>query len=126
MPLIAQEIPPARSGYDLVGLGDAPSAMRETLEYFLLKTGRTGIGHEELAALRALEGIHTPARVNKEIALAVDRFEKKGRHLSRLTLRYIYMSLRHQNSLKNVRRQSQPQMRAKKETIADPYAGCYL
>jgi hypothetical protein len=123
---------------DLIGPEEAPPVMREAVDYFLLKTGRAGIQPEELSALRALEEIHTPARVNKEIAQAVERFERNGRSLSSLTLVYIYKSLQYQNSLKYVQDKSPPQgsvaqervavdrFRETEENIPDPYAGAYL
>jgi len=123
----AEEIPRnASASDDLIAPDEAPPAMRETLDYFLLKTGRTGIEPEELSALRALEEIHTPARVNKEIAQAAERFGGNGKPLSSLTLVYIYRSLRHQNSLKHVQDKSPPRRNAVEENIPDPYAGAYL
>jgi hypothetical protein len=100
--------------------------MREAVDYFLLKTGRMGIQPEELSALRALEEIHTPARVSKEIAQAAERFERSGRPSSSLTLVYIYKSLQYQNSLKHVQDKSPPQKSAADEKISDPYEGAYL
>jgi DNA-binding Lrp family transcriptional regulator len=121
------------NGDDLIAPDEAPPAMRETVEYFLLKTGRTGIQPEELSALRALEEIHTPARVNKEIAQAVERFEKNDKPLSSLTLVYIYKSLQYQNSRKHIPGKSPPKrstsvggFREMEENIPDPYAGAYL
>jgi DNA-binding Lrp family transcriptional regulator len=111
---------------DLITPDEAPPAMRETLDYFLLKTGRRGIEPEELSALRALEEIHTPARVNKEIAQAVERFGRNGKPLSSLILVYIYKSLQYQNSLKHVQGKSPPQKTEREEDMPDPYAGCYL
>jgi DNA-binding Lrp family transcriptional regulator len=113
---------------DLIGpdAGEIPPAMRETVDYILLKTGRTGISPEELSALRALEEIHTPARVNKEIAQAAGRFGKNGRPLSSLTLVYIYKSLQYQNSLKYAQDKSPPKRDIMGEEMADPYEGCYL
>jgi hypothetical protein len=99
---------PGANGSDLIAPDEVPSAMRETVDYFLLKTGRTGIEPEELSAVCALEEIHTPARVNKEIAQAIERFKKNGRPLSSLTLVYIYKSLQYQNSRQNVQSKSQP------------------
>jgi hypothetical protein len=107
-------------------LSGIPSAMMETLDYFLLKTGRTEIRPEELSALRALEEIHTPARVNKEIAQAVGRLEKNGRSPSSLTLVYIYKSLQYQNSLKYAQDKSPPKRNTVGEEMVDPYEGCYL
>jgi hypothetical protein len=103
-----------------------PDIMKETLDYFMIKTGRTGIAPAELTALVNLEKIHTPHRVNKEIAKAVERFCQRGSNLSELTLTYIYKSLQHQNSLKNVKYQSTPKQEIYEEYSPDPYAGAYL
>jgi hypothetical protein len=110
----------------LIAPDEAPPAMRETLDYFLLKTGRTGIKSEELSALRVLEEIHTPARVNREVAQAVERFRRNGKPLPSLTLVYIYKSLRYQNSLKNAQDKSPPQRSVVEENFPDPYEGAYL
>jgi hypothetical protein len=107
-------------------LDKAPVIMKETLDYFLLKTGRAGIAPEELSALYALEKIHTPQRVNKEIAGAIERFQRNGRLSSELTLIYIYKSLRNQNSLKYVKDKSFLKQEMHKEESPDPYAGAYL
>jgi DNA-binding Lrp family transcriptional regulator len=120
------EGPPGTNGDDLIDPDEAPPAMREAVEYFLLKTGRTGIQPEELSAIRALEEIHTPARVSKEIAQAVERFRGNGRSLSRLTLVYIYKSLQYQISLKYVQDQSPPKREPREEETPDPYKGAYL
>jgi DNA-binding Lrp family transcriptional regulator len=124
--LFEQESPPSIRVDDLIGPGEAPSAMRETVDYFLLKTGRSGIVPKELSVLWALAEIHTPTRVNKEIGQAVERFEKSGRPLSSLTLIYIYDSLRHQNSLKHVRDKSSSPRYAENDETPDPYEGGYL
>ncbi|MDR3230136.1 MAG: helix-turn-helix domain-containing protein [Synergistaceae bacterium] len=108
---------------DAFAFGDVPTVMRETLDYFLLKTGRVGISPEELSALRALEEIHTPSRVNREIAEAVERFRKKNRPLSELTLVYIYRSLQYQSSLKD---KAPPRRGTKEKEAPDPYEGAYL
>jgi hypothetical protein len=98
-------------------LEDIPAVMRETLDYFLLKTGRVRISSEELSALQALEEIHAPSRVNREIAGAAERFRKKGRLLSELTLVYIYRSLQYQNSL------TLPRNEAPEDEFPDPFEG---
>jgi hypothetical protein len=121
----AEEIPRNVSD-DLIAPDEAPPAMREALDYFLLKTGRTGIEPDELSALRALEEIHTPARVNKEIARAAERFGRNGKPLSSLTLVYIYKSLQYQNSLKHVQEKFSPQRSVVEENVPDPYEGAYL
>jgi DNA-binding Lrp family transcriptional regulator len=114
------------NGTELITPDEAPPAMRETADYFLLKTGRTGLDPEELSALRALEKIHIPTRVNKEIVEAVERFRKNSKPLSSLTLVYIYKSLQYQNSIKRAQDKSPPQKAVTEENIPDPYEGAYL
>jgi hypothetical protein len=111
---------------EVFAFGGAPSAMRETLDYFLFLTGRAGISPEELSALRALDKIHTPGRVNREISLAAERFRQKNRLLSELTLVYIYRSLQHQNSLKFAKSKALPKWEMRKEVFPDPFEGGYL
>jgi len=108
---------------DFFDFDDVPPAMRETLDYFLLKTGREKIQCEELSALRALEEIHTPGRVNKEISQAVERFRKQGKPLEHLSLVYIFKSLQYQVSLKSAKENAS----SKGDSFEkDPYEGCYL
>ena len=108
---------------DFFDFDDIPPAMMETLDYFLLKTGRGRIQREEVSALRALEEIHTPGRVNKEISHAVERFRKQGKPLEQLTLVYIFKSLQFQVSLKSVMEKKS----LKGDSFEkDPYEGCYL
>jgi DNA-binding transcriptional regulator YhcF (GntR family) len=106
---------------DLMTLDDVPASMKECVDYFLLKTGRHGICSDELSAVRALEEIHTPQRVNREIATAIERYGKRNTALSKLTLTYIYESLKFQTSRKTTNSNA-PQEQKKK----DPYEGCYL
>jgi hypothetical protein len=106
--------------------GKALGVMKETLDYFLLKTGRAGIIAEELTALCNLEKIHTPQRVNKEIAEAAERFRKYDKPLCELTLTYIYKSLQHQNSLKSTKSKAPPKQEIYKAKSPDPYEGAYL
>jgi hypothetical protein len=125
-PLFVCESPFGVNGTDPIAPDEVPPAMRETVDYFLLKTGRSGIEPEELSALIALEKIHTPTRVNKEISKAVERFRRKGTPLSALTLVYVYKSLQYQNSTKHVQGKSSPQRGLSEEDIPDPYEGAYL
>lgn len=90
-----------------VELEGVPQIMLATVEYFLLKTGRKEITPQELSALKALEKIHVPARVNHEIARAVARYEKLNRPLHSLTLEYIYESLKYQTSRRKCRSETQ-------------------
>lgn len=72
--------------------------MRSTAEYLLLKTGRKGLDEEELSALRTLDAHHYPARVQREIDKAVERYGRLGRHLRTLDFGYILSALQHQPS----------------------------
>ena len=83
---------------------DAPAPMGATVEYFLLKTGRSGISAAELSAVRALEKRHTPARIQTEIGKAVARYQKAGKPLASLSLEYIWEALKHQTSLPGARK----------------------
>lgn len=99
---------------EFVDIDEVPQVMRPSVEYFLLKTGRKGITPGELFAVKTLEKIHVPARVNQEIGKAVARYEKKKRLLSTLTLEYIYESLKYQTSGKS-------KSKARKTQVKDPY-----
>jgi hypothetical protein len=105
----------------LITLNDVPASMKECVDYFLLKTGRPGIRSDELSAVRALEETHTPQRVNREISTAIERYEKRNTSLSKLTLTYIYESLKFQTSRKTTKSNILPDQKKK-----DPYEGCYL
>lgn len=87
-----------------------PAAVKETVEYLLLKTGRKGLLPEELAPIMALEKIHMPARIQREITKAAERFLKQGKPLSSLSFVYIYDSLKYQKSSKSARAQSKVTM----------------
>ena len=86
------EVPP---GADLA---DVPSPMRETVELFLAKTGRKGIDSDELGYVRKLEKLHTPARIQREITTAIERFGRKKRPRDSLRWEYLYDSLKDQRS----------------------------
>ena len=94
--------PQAISAGDMgdIAVMDVPAAMRETVDYFLLKTGRPGITPLELSAVRELEKNHVPARVNQEIVKAIERYGRNGKPLTELTLDYIRKSLQYQVSRK--------------------------
>jgi hypothetical protein len=64
----------------------------------LLKTGRKGLLEEEISALRVLNASQYPAVVQKEIDVAVKRFERLWRDPTELTFVYIADSLRHRHS----------------------------
>jgi hypothetical protein len=72
----------------------APRALRDTLELFWLKTGREDLPPEDLAALRDLNGTHTPAVIQKAVTESVERFRRRGDDPRALTLRYVWHSLR--------------------------------
>ena len=82
-----------------------PAAMNETVELLLLKTGRKGLLPEELGPVMALEKIHLPSRIQREITKAAERFLKQGKPLSSLSFVYIYDSLKYQKSSKSARAQ---------------------
>lgn len=82
-----------------------PAAMKETVEFLLLKTGRKGLLAEELAPVMALEKIHMPSRIQREITKAAERFNRQGKPLSSLSFVYIYDSLKYQKSSKSARAQ---------------------
>lgn len=82
----------------LLPVSEAPSAMRSTAEYLLLKTGRKGLDEEELSALLSLDAHHYPARVQREIDKAVERYGRLGRPLRTLSFCYILSALQHQPS----------------------------
>jgi hypothetical protein len=81
-------------------MSEVPQAMRQTVKYFLLSTGREGITEAELVAVKALEALHYPARVNQEIDKALERFKKKARAPSSLTFEYLFDALKGQFSRK--------------------------
>ena len=82
-----------------------PAAMKETVEFLLLKTGRKGLLAEELAPVMALEKTHMPSRIQREITKAAERFNRQGKPLSSLSFIYIYDSLKYQKSSKSARAQ---------------------
>ena len=82
-----------------------PSAMKETVEFLLFKTGRRTLFPEELGAVMALEKIHLPSRIQREISKAAERFSRQGKPLSSLSFEYIFDSLKYQKSTKSARAQ---------------------
>lgn len=76
-------------------LAQAPAALRETVELFLFKTGRERVAPNELEALQRLDEAHTPAVVQKAITRAVERLRRRGEDPARLTLDYVWQSLKH-------------------------------
>ncbi|MGH7334626.1 MAG: hypothetical protein ACREKS_18155 [Candidatus Rokuibacteriota bacterium] len=76
-------------------LRQAPAALRETVEYFLFKTGRESVAPHELDSLQRLDEAHTPAVVQKAVTRAVERFRRRGEDAARLTLDYVWQSLQH-------------------------------
>lgn len=82
-----------------------PSAMKETVEFLLLKTERPGLLPDELGPIMSLEKTHVPARIQREITIASERFKKQGKPLSSLTFIYIFNSLKFQKSTKSARAQ---------------------
>jgi hypothetical protein len=76
-------------------LRQAPAALRETVEYFLFKTGRERVAPHELDVLRRLDAVHTPAMIQKAITRAVERLGRRGEDARQLTLDYVWHSLQH-------------------------------
>ncbi len=76
-------------------LRQAPAALRETVEYFLFKTGRESVEPHELDLLPRLDAAHTPAMIQKAITRAVERFRRRGEDARQLTLDYVWQSLQH-------------------------------
>ena len=79
-------------------LDDVPDIMQPTAEYLLLKTGREKLTRSELSSLRELSVNQYPARVQKEIDKACERFRRKKHDLHTLTFNYIAGALRNQPS----------------------------
>lgn len=75
---------------------NAPEIMKATAELLLLKTGRKFLAWEEVLALRELSASQMPARVQKEIDTACERFMRQGKSLSSLRFEYIASALRNQ------------------------------
>ena len=74
----------------------APSIMQPTARYLLQRTGREYLAWEEILALRELSASQMPARVQKEIDTACERFQRHGKPLSSLRFEYIASALRNQ------------------------------
>lgn len=85
---------------DKASIQDAPGDMRATAEYLLLKTGRESLTQSEISSLRELNATQYPARVQKEIDKACERFKRKKRDLLTLSFNYIAGALRNQPSRK--------------------------
>ena len=98
-------------------VSEAPEVMRSTAEYLLLKTGRSALSEAEISALRTLAARQYPARVQKEIDRAVERYGRQGRPLRGLTFCYIAEALKHQTS----RNPHAPASRSAQKTVAHDY-----
>lgn len=105
-----------RPGLERMASGDEPAPeeeiyspevlsapMRETARLLLHETGRHKLTSGEVRAATLLASRHYPARVQQELRTAVERFRRRGRPLSELTLVYLEESLRHQKSLPGAR-----------------------
>ena len=73
-----------------------PHDMRDMARYFLYRTTRNPrtMNEKEIVAMRELFEKHYPARVQKEIDTACERFLRTGRSLKMLRFGYIAASLR--------------------------------
>ena len=81
---------------DVYSSDDAPLIMKSTAELLLYKTGRDHLAWDEILALRELAASQMPARVQKEIDTACERFRRQGKPLSSLRFEYIASALRNQ------------------------------
>ena len=75
---------------------EAPEIMRTTARYLLQRTGRKKLTDGEITALRELANTQVPARVQKEIETAYERFKRQGRDLKTLRFEYIASALANQ------------------------------
>lgn len=75
--------------------------MLDTVKYFLLRTRRDPktVNSKEIGAILEAYEKHTPARIQKEINTACDRFIQQGKNLRVLYFGYITRSLSNQVSL---------------------------
>lgn len=88
---------------------DAPDIMRPTARYLLYKTGRKALTEAEISALHDLSKTQYPARIQKEIDRACERFQRRGNNLETLTFCYIAGALCHQPTYdKKTRKKSKP------------------
>jgi len=78
----------------------APPAMRETLEFFFMKTGIEEIDELDLQYLFLLDQAHTPAAIQKAISRALDRFSRNGRAPAHLTFKYLWETLKRYTTLR--------------------------
>ena len=98
-PIASNRPIPNRSLREIYTPDDAPVVLKQTAKYFLHETGRAGLTSDDISALMALNANHSPARIQKEIDTACDRFRRRGQVLTALTFAYIAGSLEHQQSL---------------------------
>ena len=96
---------------------DAPDIMKSTAEYLLLKTGRKSLTESEISALRTLSASHYPARIQKEINTACERFKRKNRPLSTLTFNYIAGALANQQSRKPAGKSGRPRVKSQAKSM---------
>ncbi len=74
----------------------APNIMQPTARYLLMRTKRKYLAWHEIITLRELAANQVPSRVQKEIDIACERFERQGRPLALLRFEYIAAVLRDQ------------------------------
>lgn len=77
-----------------------PDIMRPTVRYLLIQSGRKTLSEYELELIKELSKAHTPTRIQKEIDVAVERFNRMHRSLKCLSFSYIAACLESQTSLK--------------------------
>lgn len=97
---LTREEAPDEQEHEPASLSEVPEAMKATAEYLLLKTGRENLTQSEISSLRELNASQYPARVQKEIDKACERFKRKKHDLRTLSFNYIAGALRNQPSRK--------------------------
>lgn len=111
--------PSTDEDYDLTGV---PDIMIPTARYWLMRTGKTALKANEVAALQELANTHKPTRIHKEIEKAVARWIRDGKLPTRQSFMYIAASLKRQQShpAKKKRTQSDekaPQSAPQRESV---------
>ena len=86
---------------DVTDADKIPNDMRDTTRYFLYRTGRNPrtVNAKEIEAMKKVFQNHYPARIQKEIDIACNRFIKFKRNLKTLFFGYIAKALEAQQSL---------------------------
>ena len=91
---------PGKTENEIYSPDAAPDIMRPTARYLLQRTGRENLTWDEISALRELSNSQFPTRVQKEIDIACERFQRVGRSMKFLNFGYIAAALRNQPTRK--------------------------